>query len=136
MKICLLAGTLVLSLSGERASLAWTHSVERQEWVEDWRAGPEGLTLERARVRGSAAGMEPGEGARLVDGAWEWVPKVPVQRRVTLARSGATADWRICEAGTCRPLGMLAPAAGTIEMTVCDDAGRPIAVRGGDAPAR
>lgn len=125
MKICLLAGTLVLPLAGEKATLAWTHSVEKIPWEEDWRATSAGLVIEAARVRGSGAGMEAGEGARRVGDAWEWRPSLPPQDRVVLARSGATADWRICEAGRCRAMATLLPAdVDRVTMTVCDDDGR------------
>ncbi|NLH82760.1 MAG: DUF1850 domain-containing protein [Phyllobacteriaceae bacterium] len=125
MKICLIAGALILPLSGERATLAWTHSVEKIPWEEDWRATAAGLVIEAARVRGSGAGMEAGEGARRVGDAWEWRPSLPPQPRVVLARSGATADWRICEDGRCRPMGDLLPAdVDPVTMTVCDDDGQ------------
>lgn len=133
MKICLLVGALIVPLSGERATLAWTHSVEKILWEEDWRATASGLVIEAARVRGSGAGMEAGDGARFVDGAWTWRPTLAPQKRVVLARSGATADWRICEAGTCRPMGSLLPAdVDRVTMTTCDDAGR---LRGADGTA-
>lgn len=126
MKLCLLVGALVLPLSGERATLAWTHSVEKQLWEEDWRATATGPVIEAARVRGSGAGMEAGEGAHRVADAWEWRPKLPPLSRVVLARSGATADWRICEAGACRPMSAILPVeADRVTLTVCDDAGRP-----------
>jgi hypothetical protein len=126
MKLCLLIGALVLPLSGERATLAWTHSVEKQLWEEDWRATATGPVIEAARVRGSGAGMEAGEGAHRVGDAWEWTPKLPPLSRVVLARSGATADWRICEAGACRPMSAILPVeADKVTLTVCDAAGRP-----------
>ncbi len=125
MKICLLAGALVLPLAGERATLAWTHSVEKIPWEEDWRATAGGLVIEAARVRGSGAGMEAGEGAHRVGDGWEWRPSLPPQARVVLARSGATADWRICEEGRCRAMEALLPAdVDRVTMTVCDDDGR------------
>lgn len=125
MKLCLLAGALILPFSGERATLAWTHSVEKIPWEEDWRATAAGVAIEAARVRGSGAGMEAGEDARLVDGAWTWRPRLAPQARVVLARSGATADWRICEAGVCRAMDEILPrGVDRVELTTCDDAGR------------
>jgi len=132
VKLCLIAGGIVVALSGERATLAWTHSVERQTWEEDWRATDRGPVVETARVRGSGAGMEPGADARLVDGAWVWHPKVPPTPAVRLARSGATADWRLCEGGACRPFEALLPAnPPSVDLTVCDDEGRPLTPSGG-----
>jgi hypothetical protein len=101
--------------------LAWTHSVEKIVWEEDWRAGPAGLELVEARVRGSGAGMEPPPEARLVNGAWIWRPALPPQREVVMRRSGATADWRICISGQCRPMEAYVTAeADPVVMKVCE----------------
>lgn len=102
---CLAVGALLLTLADPTVRLSWTHSVERVEWRETWRVAPDGLTLETARVRGSGAGMEPGEGARLVDGWWEWPGDLTVPS-LTLAASGATGGgWTLCADGMCRTLG-------------------------------
>lgn len=123
--ICLLAGAVVVPLMSDRLTLAWTHSVEKIPWEEDWVEGPGGLKLVATRVVGSGAGMDPAPDARFVDGAWTWVPKVPVLREVVLRRSGATADWRVCIAGTCREMGTyVGPKADPVTMTVCP-AGAP-----------
>jgi hypothetical protein len=53
-------------------TLAWTNSVEKVEWQEDWRVTPQGLQLVSARVKGSGAGMEPPPEARLSDGWFQW----------------------------------------------------------------
>lgn len=73
-----------------------------------------GLVLTEAAVKGSGAGMEPGEGAVLVGGWWRWqiVPprKLP---RLVLAASGATGGgWRVCDpvTDTCREIGADADA--------------------------
>ena len=116
---CLLVGAVALALASPDVRLSWTHSVERVEWQEEWRVGPEALTLRAARVRGSGAGMEPGEGARLVDGWWEWEPGLVVPS-LALAASGATGGgWTLCADGACQPLGaepgravVLRPCAG------------------------
>ena len=50
-------------------TLAWTHSVEHVRWEESWRVTGAGLGIEEARVRGSGAGMEPGDDA-VFDGHW------------------------------------------------------------------
>ena len=103
-----------------RDRLAWTHSVERVLWEEDWRATRDGLELVEARVRGSGAGMDPPPQARLENGAWTWQPRVPPQRSLTLRRSGATADWRICVEGTCRPMeALVPPQADPVALVVC-----------------
>lgn len=132
--ICLLAGALTVSLGSDAATLAWRHSVEKILWEEDWRAGPAGLTIEAARVRGSGAGMEAGEGARFVDGAWTWRPSLPPQPRVVLARSGATVDWRVCIAGRCRAMGEIVPPEGDrVTMATCGPDGT---IRDGAGTAR
>ncbi len=100
--VCLLAGGTSAKVAAGLLTLAWTHSVEKIEWQEVWRATPAGLEIVEARVRGSGAGMEPGEDARLVDGRWVWRPRRPAVAELWLARSGATADWRICVDGVCR----------------------------------
>jgi hypothetical protein len=120
--ICLLAGAAVVPLMAGAMTLAWTHSVERIGWEEDWRAGPAGLELVEARVRGSGAGMEPPPEARLVGGVWVWKPALSPQREVIMRRSGATADWRICIEGRCRPMEAYVPAgADPVVMRPCED---------------
>lgn len=100
--LCLVVGGTSVRVATTLLTLAWTHSIEKVEWRETWAASPAGIELVEARVKGSGAGMEPGDGARLVDGWWIWRPNRPPQRDLTLARSGATADWRLCVDGTCR----------------------------------
>jgi hypothetical protein len=107
--VCLLAGVLY--------TLAWTHSVEKIEWQEDWRAEGGKLILVEARVQGSGAGMEPGEGAVLKDGVWRWQPRQVLLERVVLTQSPYVAGYLLCSQGTCRPLGQLAPEADKITLT-------------------
>lgn len=107
--LCLLAGGVMVRLGVETATLAWTHSVQRILWEEDWRATPAGLVLDQARVRGTGAGMEPPPEAHLRDGVWSWRPALEPLPRVVLRRSGATADWRICIDAACRAVGDLVP---------------------------
>lgn len=110
MSICLAAGALVISLGASEITLSWRHSVEKTLWEELWRETPNGLVLAEARVQGSGAGMDPPDGARLVDGFWRWRPDLPALPEVVMRRSGATADWRACVEGRCRPLDELLPA--------------------------
>jgi hypothetical protein len=119
--ICLLAGAMVAPLMAGAITLAWTHSVEKIVWEEDWRSTPAGLELVEARVRGSGAGMEPPRGARLANGVWSWKPNLLPQAEVIMRRSGATADWRICTSGQCRPIeAYVPPEADPIVMKVCE----------------
>ena len=120
--ICLLAGSKIAPLLAGAITLAWTHSVQKTLWEEDWRATPAGLELVEARIQGSGAGMDPPVGARLVDGIWRWRPALPPQSEIAMRRSGATADWRICIGGRCLPMDHYVPAdADPVVMKVCDD---------------
>ena len=108
MSLCVL-GAETLRLAATAFTLAWTHSVEHARWEEDWRVTPAGLELVEARVRGSGAGMEPPEGARLVDAWWVYAPRRPPQAELVLAASGATGGgWSLCAAGRCVELGAAA----------------------------
>jgi hypothetical protein len=121
MSLCILAAGKTVTLTVATFTLAWTHSVEKIVWEEDWRSGAAGLELVEARVRGSGAGMEPPPEARLANGVWSWRPNLPPQAQVTMRRSGATADWRICVSGACQPMEAYVPAdADPIVMTACE----------------
>lgn len=110
--ICLLAGAGVIALGVSEITLEWQHSVEKQLWQEDWRAQNGALYLLRARVTGSGAGMEAGEGAHKNGVFWEWVPKIAPLTALTLRRSQAVADYRICFDGQCRSLQIVLAASG------------------------
>src|SRR3979409_864590 len=57
--LCLASAGIVKTLAVAAFTLAWTHSIEKVEWQEDWRVTPQGLELAQARVKGSGAGLEP-----------------------------------------------------------------------------
>ena len=120
--ICLAAAGVSVRLATV-VTLVWTHSIEKVDWRETWRATPAGLELVEARTKGSGAGMEPGDDARLEDGWWVWRPLRPALPDLRLARSGATADWRICLDGICRSLDeSLGPESRgeTVRLVPCD----------------
>ncbi|WID94229.1 DUF1850 domain-containing protein [Bosea vestrisii] len=118
--ICLAAGALVVSLDASEITLSWRHSVQKSLWEELWRQGPKGLVLEEARIQGSGAGMDPPDGAKLVDGFWRWKPNLPALPEVVMRRSGATADWQVCVENRCRSLDELLPAeADPVVMRPC-----------------
>ena len=97
MSLCILAGGKLLMVAASTFSLVWTHSVEKTEWQEDWQIIKGDLQLTRARVKGSGAGMDPGDGAQLVAGWWQWHPEVPAIHELHLAASGATVSgWSLC----------------------------------------
>ena len=87
MAVCLATSLASAAVAANAFTLAWTHSIERVRWEEAWRVEGEVLVLERVRVRGHGAGMEPAAGAVLRDGAWEWHPHTrhAVLRLTTLA---------------------------------------------------
>ena len=65
--------------------------------------------------------MDPPDGAKLIDGFWRWRPQLPALHEVVMRRSGATADWRICKDGTCKPMGDYLPAdADPVTLKICD----------------
>jgi hypothetical protein len=119
--LCLKAGAITAKLAVTAFTLVWMHSVEKIDWQEDWRIEGDRLHLVLSRVKGSGAGMEAGDGAVLKDGFWSWRPHVPPLPELTLARSGATPDWRICTSDGCRSMTeLLGPAGGTpVTMSVC-----------------
>lgn len=122
MTLCLLAGGLAVSLGASQITLAWTHSVEKMAWEEDWSLTPAGIVLAEARVKGSGAGMDPPPEARLEGGFWRWKPTVPPQGEIVLRRSGATADWRVCVRGVCRAMKAYVPVdADPVTLRACAD---------------
>lgn len=104
MSLCLASAGAVKALAVAAFTLAWTHSIEKVEWQEDWRVTPSGLDLVEARVKGFGAGMEPPPEARLVQGWFRWKPAWPAMGEVTLGNSGAAGEWRLCAKGKCRTL--------------------------------
>lgn len=103
---CLMIGAKQLLMASAAFVLSWSHSVEKTGWQENWVVRQDGLKLVEARVRGSGAGMDPGDGARLQDGWWVWPVDGPPIPKLVLAASGATAGgWSLCHDGGCTILG-------------------------------
>jgi hypothetical protein len=119
MSLCLFGAGKSAALAVSAFTLAWTHSVEKVEWQEDWRVTPAGLVLDAARVKGTGAGMEPPPEAKLEAGWWRWRPGGAPRSVMVLRRSGTTADWRLCAGEQCRPLGDIL-AADPIALSPCD----------------
>jgi hypothetical protein len=103
LSLCLASAGIVKTLALASFTLAWTHSIEKVEWQEDWRVTAQGLELMQARIKGSGAGMEPPPEARLVDGWFRWQPRA-LMPEVALGNSGAAGEWRVCSDGRCRTL--------------------------------
>lgn len=102
------AASLFVFLPLQAFTLAWTHSVEKVRWEEDWRVESGGLRIVEARIRGSGAGMEPPAGAILENGVWRYVPRLKPVERLRLANSDFTAAYELCVEHRCRPLAELA----------------------------
>ena len=105
MSMCLMVGATMLALTSPDFTLRWTHSVEKIDWVEEWRVTPPTLSLTRVAIKGSGAGMEPADDASLEDGWWVWNPDQTVPE-LHLAASGATGGgWQLCTTSGCQDLG-------------------------------
>jgi hypothetical protein len=106
-------------VAATRFTLAWTHSIERVRWEEDYEVQAGAATGEpvlhavMSRVRGSAAGMEPGPDAELRDGWYHYRPARLEHAGLWLTRSAYTADYELCLPGQdCRPLAAWLPSDG------------------------
>lgn len=112
---------------GTQFTLAWTHSIEKVRWEEDYAVLPAPapgaapvLQAVAARVQGSAAGMEPPPGARLHGGWYHYRPAQTTHTELTLTRSEFTADYELCPQGACQPLGhWLASDGNTTRLWAC-----------------
>lgn len=123
MSICILAAGKLTVLAGAGFTLAWTHSVEKTQWEEDWVVTPPGLQVVEARIKGSGAGMEPPQAAILKNGWWVYAPRTPPQRELVLAASGATGKgWTLCAPGGCAAIG--GEAGDPIVVTACAGKGQ------------
>jgi hypothetical protein len=123
VSLCLASAGMVKALSIATFTLAWTHSVEKTEWQEDWRVTSQGLVLTQARVKGSGAGMEPPPQARLIDGWFQWRPEGAPKLQMVLANSGAAGEWRLCQGGNCKTLSDIFGhpiGANVTTMSACD----------------
>jgi hypothetical protein len=85
-------------------TLAWTHSIEKVAWEEDYLVAGGWLYLAQARVRGSGAGMDVPPGAVHAGGAWGYRPAERWHRELRLTRSDYAGDYRLCIGGSCREL--------------------------------
>lgn len=105
MSLCLAGAGLAITIATQSFTLAWTHTIEKTEWQEDWRIEGDRLALVEARIKGSGAGMEPPENAVLKEGFYIFHPRVPPLPEIVLRRAPQAGDWRLCAAGRCATIG-------------------------------
>ena len=91
-----LAGAIWAQLPVDHFTLAWTHTIEKIRWEEDYRVTPDGLLLGEARVKGSGAGMEIPGGAELRDGTWHYQRQLPPLQPLRLGRTPEAGDFQLC----------------------------------------
>lgn len=123
MSLCLAAGAAVATIAAETFTLAWTHSIEKTRWEEDWRIAGGGLVLVEARIRATGAGMEPPPGSTLRDGIWHYRPDLPLQAVLHLAHSPHAGGYELCVAGRCAPLAEQLPGLASeavVEVSPCN----------------
>lgn len=102
-------------------TLAWTHSIEKVRWEEDYAVRFDDqdqpvLIAGRARIKGSAAGMDPPPDAIHENGWYVYQPDPRPEPPLRLTRSGYTPDYDWCVKGSCQPLGNIMPSDGGITL--------------------
>ena len=102
--LCLTAGTVTAMLALSSFTLAWTHSIEKVRWEEDWHVAKGRLVLSEARIRSSGAGMEPPTDAVLKNGVWHYRPTLAPQAQLRLAHSPYAGGYELCHNEACTPL--------------------------------
>ena len=136
--LCLSTARASAFVPGQLFTLAWVHSIEKVRWEEDYRVvsgggddvdggGGARLLATQARVRGSAAGMEPAPGAVLRHGWFAYTPQDKHPEVLRLSRSEFVPDYELCirspssaRAGPgtghegCRPMGHWLPSDGGV----------------------
>ncbi|TBU92063.1 DUF1850 domain-containing protein [Phytopseudomonas dryadis] len=126
--LCLgLAGAVWAQVPTATFTLAWTHSIEKIRWEEDYRVDAKGLQLGEARVRGTGAGMEIPSGAQLRNGAWYYRRELPPLQPLRLGRTPEAGDYQLCLEQGCQPLSSwLGPPKASqpaVELWSCELAG-------------
>lgn len=99
-------------------TLAWVHTIEKVRWEEDYvvQMGPTGpiLFAPKARVKGSAAGMEPPAEAKLEQGWYVYTPSERHPLQLALTRSEFSPDYQWCDFRGCVSLSALMPRDGGV----------------------
>ncbi|MDD5030352.1 MAG: DUF1850 domain-containing protein [Rhodoferax sp.] len=117
-------------------TLAWTHSIEKVRWEEDYTVKIDPITRQpvlhaiQARIKGSAAGMEPPPDAVLRGGWYAYKPSITTPVELRLTRSEFTPDYDWCIAGSCQPMSnLIASDAGITSAKACFNPTNPAAGR-------
>lgn len=100
-------------------TLAWVHSIEKVRWEEDYSTDFDGapvLLAGQARIKGSAAGMEPPAEAVLDNGWYTYQPDVRPAVPLRLTRSAYTPDYDWCTGDRCVPLSAIMPRDGGVTL--------------------
>jgi len=118
--ICLVFGA-VLALPTDHLTLAWTHSVQKTLWQEDYRVEAGRLVLTEARIQSSGAGMDPPPGAVLEGGFWHYRPEIAPLPELQIAESHFASGYDLCWDGSCHRLAELfrRPVEGTVTIRPC-----------------
>lgn len=74
------------------------------------------LLAKAARIKGSAAGMEPPEGAVFSDGWYHYRPPISEHQQIRLTRSEFVPDYQWCDHKGCRSLAELLPSDGGVTL--------------------
>ncbi|WP_181700867.1 DUF1850 domain-containing protein [Chthonobacter albigriseus] len=109
--LCIIAGGVVGRIAAASFTLGWIHSIEKTPIEDAWVIEGNDLRVVESRIKGSGAGIEPGDNA-WIEGGWiVWTPRSGTRTEIVLRRSGApgTGDWTIYTNGRCVPLGSLVP---------------------------
>lgn len=117
--ISIVAG-LATVLPTATVTLAWTHSVERTRWEEDYRASADGVTITEARIEAFGAGMEPPASAAREGRWWRYRPALPPMPVVGLANSAFAGGYSLCWDGTCRSLSAIVPQGQPVTITAAE----------------
>ncbi|MBD8187306.1 DUF1850 domain-containing protein [Pseudomonas viridiflava] len=122
--LCLgLAGVVWAQLPLSHFTLAWTHTIEKIRWEEDYRVTEQGLLLGEARVRGAGAGMEIPPDAQLQNGSWHYQRQLPPLQPLKLARTPEAGDFHLCFDDTCHLMsewvGLPSSSDASIELWSC-----------------
>lgn len=125
--LCLAAGKILLTIPVTSFTLAWTHSIEKTRWEEDWYIADRQLIIREARIKGAGAGMEPPPGAQLKNGTWHYRPAAQPPGSILLTHSPYAAGYELCTGQACQPLSHLLPGLdkhATIELSACPEPSR------------